>query len=339
MMLFKWFISSCLEKLSRLLYPLTGQCIFINSVAHSKRSFLLCSALKKHKRRYDLVIAHNLPALYPAYKYAKENKIPFAFDIEDFHPEEKIDVDVENEKGRRIFLLQKLLPFAIYVSYASPLIGDATLKTIPDKSNLTHFLINNSFPSREFVQPLENKYKKLQLVWFSQNIAAGRGLEIFIPVLFEFKDSIQLTLIGNLSASFHNTFLKKYSELINYRNPMLQESLHRLLSEFDVGLAIESVSADFNRELCLTNKIFAYAQAGLYILATNTKGQFQFIDQYPWSGELVGYSSKEIRVVVENLIAQKDLIRRSALERFHKSKVLAWDLEQVKLENVWKSII
>jgi hypothetical protein len=335
---FSWATTSVLHFFYRRLFKVLGYSLKGHAFASEKRSISLIHKLNELDSIYSFIISHNLGALFPAYFFAKKKKIPFAFDVEDFHPGEKIGKDYKNEKSRRIFLLQKLLPSASYISYASPLIGDAILNLIPTLSQRTYFLLNNSFSSKEFNLPEAVETNKLNFVWFSQNIAEGRGLEAFIPILYEFKDDVELTLVGNLNENFNNSFIKKYSEIISFIKPLPQASLHRLLSKFDVGLAIESESTDYNRDICLTNKIFAYAQAGLYVLATNTKGQTQFIEQNPWSGKLIGNTSNEFRYAIKYLIEKKCYIRNGSLERFGKSKKLSWENEQTILVNIWKSL-
>jgi hypothetical protein len=336
---FTWIFSSAVERLAQLIYPLIRRCVVLNAFAHSKRSFLLWLFLKKNSFKYDFIIAHNLAALYPAYFFAKIKRVPFSFDLEDYHPGETITKDVKNEKARRELLMQKILPFASYVSFASPLIGEATLEIVPQINRSKFTLVTNAFYSEEFIQPILTEYDKLQFVWFSQNISPNRGLEEIIPVLNEFKEDISITLIGNLNRDFYDTFLIKYSEIIKFQKPLHQSSLHHLLANFDVGLAIELDTIDYNRNICLTNKIFAYAQAGLFILATNTKSQNSFMNQYSWCGKLTGCKSSELKGVVQELLEQKHYIKSSALDRFVKSKNLAWEQEEHKLINLWKSVL
>ncbi|QCR22166.1 glycosyltransferase family 4 protein [Pontibacter sp. SGAir0037] len=336
--LFTWLLSSVIEKAAKILYPLSRRSMLLNAFGHSKRSFLLWVVLKWHKPTYDLVIAHNLASLYPAYIFAKKNKIPFAFDVEDYHPGEKIVDDFENERSRRIFLMKQLLPAAAYISYASPLIGEETLKLIKNLNRSSSILVNNSFSTKEFAPPVDKYSSKLHFVWFSQHIAAGRGLEHIIPALYKFKDSVQITLIGKLNSTFFKSYLQTYSDILDIQEPKPQSELHKQLGAYDVGLAFESGAADFNRDICLTNKMFAYVQAGLFVIATNTKGQTLFLKQNPWCGMLTGVTSTELNKALKELIAQKQEIRKNARSRFENGKTLAWENEEEKLLNLWKVI-
>ncbi len=69
-----------------------------------------------------------------------------------------------------------------YVSFASPLI----MKEVQhDMANvlINHSAILNYFPAGDFIEPVNVAEGRLKLVWFSQNINAGRGLELVLPFI------------------------------------------------------------------------------------------------------------------------------------------------------------
>ncbi len=392
---FNWFFLSVLYKLVGKLSFVLDKHIALNAFAN-KATLFLYFALIKRKSNYDLVIGHSYGSLYPAFAFSKKNNIPFAFDIEDYHPGEKCS---PAEKQRRELLMRKLLPKAAYVSYASPLIGQYSADLLSKKSEPKmktvyiragarcismercnevveyetyslpeNFLINNSFSEKEF-QLGENNSKKIQFVWFSQNIAAGRGLELIIPALYRFKEQVHLTLIGNLYQEFEESFLKNYTDFIDFRDPLPQKELNLHLCHFDIGLAIELSTADFNRDICLTNKIFAYTQAGLFLMATDTSAQKQFIEEHNEKcgfdslrlrsvttaqpaktgllskaemtgiGLLTPQSTEEMEKAIEKIIKNIDEIRANKKLRFEYAKRLAWENEGQKLLTVWDKLL
>ena len=148
--IFPWLISTIVEKIAREIYPAFKKNKKVNAYAHSKKSSLLTKYLKQINESYDLIIAHTLPSLYPAFKLAKKQNIPFIFDIEDYHPEENISFGQKNEKKRRTFLMGSILPLATYITYASPLIGKYSLERLNDYPEKQHQLINNCFLQTEF---------------------------------------------------------------------------------------------------------------------------------------------------------------------------------------------
>jgi hypothetical protein len=398
---FEWFVTTLVWRLSGTLNILFDKSRKISAYAHNKRTWQLVRKIKQIKKGYDLVVAHNLGALYPVFVFSKKNNIPFAFDIEDYHPGEKCS---PAEKQRRELLMRKLLPKATYISYASPLIGQYSselvtkksaprLKTVSIRSGARcisvdrykevleydnetmpeNFLINNSFSEKEF-QLKENNSEKLQFVWFSQNITWGRGLEQMVPALAKFKDKLKISLIGNKRQDFHEEFLKEYDDFIEYVKPLPQKELNLKISEFDVGLAIEISDIDLNKDIALSNKIFAYTQAGLFVLATDTSAQKQFIEEHNARcgfdsvetgfdfaqpptlaaternrklsgaetngiGLLTPQSTVEMEKTIEKIINNIDEIRANKKLRFEYAKRLAWENEGSKLLDVWDGIL
>jgi glycosyltransferase involved in cell wall biosynthesis len=201
-----------------------------------------------------------------------------------------------------------------------------------------HLLINNCFSQTEF-QFTENNSEKIKFVWFSQNISQGRGLELVIPALAKFKDKIELHLIGNLYANFNDAFLSNYSDFITLYKPLSQKELNLKLSEFDIGLAIELNTADFNRQICLTNKIFAYTQSGLYVLATDTFAQIKFIEEHKNIGLITKQKTDDFITSIEKIINNISEIRNNKKSRFNYAQQLSWENESKKLNTIWNKIL
>ncbi|MBB6610330.1 hypothetical protein H7F15_04710 [Pontibacter sp. Tf4] len=302
------------------------------AVASSKRSFSLVKKLKNLCFNFDLIIAHNLGALYPAYQIAQKLNVPFAFDVEDYHPGEIIQIDTKNEIRRRLFLMQQLLPKAAYVTAASPLIARAVKKLC----KVPVVTINNSFNSNEFELPVyDNPDEKLKLVWFSQNINHGRGLELLLPALDSFCDAVTLTLIGNLNYIFANKWLQ-HRDYIRVVSPLKQDLLHKELSRHDVGLALELSNIDHNKEIALSNKIFAYKQAGLFVLATDTKAQVAFMNHFKGDGYLCEQTSVSLKNGIAYILENITVIRAEKRKRFEQAKEIAFEAEAQKLIALWQ---
>lgn len=337
-----WVISSVIEIICKKIYALFSASLTINAYAVSKRSCLLIQWLNENKPNADLIVAHTLATLYPAYKYAKKNKIPFAFDIEDYHPGEKMYNDIINETKRRIFLMKNILPASKYISCASPLIEEEVKKNILLNKTYAHlFTVNNSFSKQDFILPQQNNSNvdKLKLVWFSQNISEGRGLELILPLLNKFSNNIKITLIGNVSETFFNEVLIHYNSFIEILPPLTQTELHQKLTTFDIGLAIEDINADVNRNICLTNKIWSYYQAGLFILATKTSAQEKFIADNKNHGVLFDFSEENFNKVTTELLENKEKIEANKTNRFNAALNNCWENESLKLTKSWELII
>ena len=350
-----WLFWGVIEKLIRYIYPLFKNSLWVNAITHSRRSVQLLVALKKIHDCH-LIIGHNLGTLYPIYKFSLRNNIPFIYDIEDYDPGINVPDAGKHYKVSTEFLLKKCLPDASALTSASPLIGEYTLKLIGGHPN--HQVILNSFPQNEFVNPsiqqINSSTNQLKLVWFSQNISFGRGLEQLFEaiLLLENKKNtpVQITLIGNLEHSFDQQIIAPFKNkvlslskdnIIHLKiiTPLSQPELHAELANHDVGLALEFNTSDLNRQLCLTNKIIAYAQAGLYILATNTTAQEQFIKSNPTLGKIAGQSINELKNNIVLIRDHQDEMIKQKEKRFESSKTMSWEEETIKLKALWKHML
>lgn len=332
--LFPWLISSFLSELAGKIVRFFPSSKWLLSLSSNKRSFLLLWHLKKVKIKIDLVVGHNIGAFYPSYIFSKKNKIPFGIDLEDYHAGETNN-PMYAKKIKQF--CKEILPEASYLTAASPLILHYSLKDIGSYQKKA-VVINNTFSSSEFIIPTVKTEKKLRLVWFSQNIDKGRGLEQMVPVLKRLGDKIELHLYGNLKQDFFQTTLK-HSKNIIIHQALPQEQLHKELTHYDVGLAIEP-NKDINNAIAISNKINAYLQAGLYIIASDTPAQRKLIDEMETFGEIV-FLNDENSVLdgllhcLENMYS----IRANAYERFWVARHYSWEEESIKLSKIWQEVI
>ncbi|TXB63810.1 glycosyltransferase family protein [Phaeodactylibacter luteus] len=319
-----WLLASLKQQAALRLSPFFRRNRLINAYASNKAAILLWQKIKKLDGPADLILAHSGGSFYPAWRLSNYLKVPFLFDVEDYHPGESIRRHPATEKQRREFLMQAILPAAFGLSSASPLIAVHTLKLIGGHPN--HRMILNSFPAAEFTQPLSGTTTgPVKLGWFSQTIGPGRGLE---QVFAAAKDhpAMQFHLIGNPKPDYLERF--QLPSNIHLHPIMSQAALHAFLSTMDIGLALEAKNADLNRDLCLTNKFLAYAQAGLYVLATDTQGQRQFLESLDYrAGEIMDAGLSEALKHIDS--AQLSLSHK--VERWEKAKAFAWEAEQKKL--------
>jgi len=331
--LIPWLMASLMEKSARRLFQLFPNNIFFTAMAVSKRSWYLLRWCKRSKLKPDLIIAHNPAAFYPAYSFAMQRTIPFAIDLEDYHPGESIKSSI---KSAVTSLMAKLLPLAGYVSYASPLIMEFSKKIAADigKSDM---VINNFFAAKDFDDASTIPEGKIKLVWFSQNIDFGRGLEEILEVVALFSQSIELTLIGNPKEKFCKQYLQN-KDGIKIIPSMHLSALHKAMANYDVGLAIEP-GKDINNTIALSNKILTYFQAGLYILASDTPAQKKFLEAHPNHGIATSLSKYELSNTIKALLQSKNQIRSERDKRFKNAAVYNWENESKPLVAKWQEMI
>jgi hypothetical protein len=328
----EWFISGCITIMSRLLCRLSMNSTAMNSYAFDRRSYLALAFLRKNKIIANLIIAHNPGMFYPAMKYASEMQLPYAIDMEDYHPGEKTTPFRQQLVTQ---LTKTTVPAAKYVSHASTLIKKYT-EELTGRKNELDVTVHNSFPEGDFEGAVKVNEEKPQLIWFSQHINYNRGLERYLPYFDQFSSFIRITLIG---ASCHEFYAKELAHrtYIEVMNPMKPEELNRRVCYFDIGLALEDVHADLNRNICLTNKILTYYQAGLYILATKTEAQQQFIAQHPEAGTLI--DEMNLKDIMNWLCNNISDLRQNRQKRFENARNASWEKESVKINNNWKTLL
>lgn len=326
-------------RVRRKLYLLTNKLIKNNLSVISGSLFRAEKELFRSavRTKSDLYIAHNLGAFYPAYKAALRNKAKLAFDMEDYHPGEAFNENDLDDKRRREEILKRILPKCDYVSFATDGLLYETYKNIT-KNIRYPIIVYNSFPSEEFIEPKQRKEDKIKFVWFSQTIGRGRGLELFFEAIRDAEFDYDITLIGNFNDKEFEAELKQNKSLIII-DSLPQVELHKKLSEFDIGLSLELNGTDLNRNHALTNKLFAYLQAGLFVLATDTPAQKEFMVKNPGFGILCGQTPPEILKGIHYIKENIKDIRSNSIKRYNEAKKFAWENESKKLVEVWEKIL
>lgn len=330
-----WLFTSLLEKTARMLSPAFPQNKLLTSIAVSKRSWRLLGWMKKWKGSPDFVIGHNPGAFYPANYIANKFKIPFAIDVEDYHPGEMDNFTLQTHMVR---LLKNHLPKCMYVSFASPLIKKYTLGLL-EMNHQNAITVNNVFSREEFAVPGSfEESSKLRFVWFSQYADYTRGIEKFLQALDKYHNKVEVTLIGECRKEFYDNEIKGRDYII-HKTPLSQKQLHILLASYDIGLAVEDKTCDLNKDICLTNKLWAYFQAGLYIVASDTQGQQLFMEKNKDHGLCISLQNILTEDYVGDLLEQKNSIRSNMVNRYQNAQRYGWETESGKLIQQWQFLL
>jgi|HubBroStandDraft_1064217.scaffolds.fasta_scaffold07894_3 glycosyltransferase involved in cell wall biosynthesis len=229
----------------------------------------------------ELYIAHHAEALGAACSAARRNKAKFGFDAEDFHTG-------MNESGQETaqdklveFLEAKYLPRLSYMTAASTGIGEAYEKKYGVKRPVT---ILNVFPYEEL--PAENVGDPVKFYWYSQVIGPNRGIELLLDAASRIRLPFEIHLRGSLQSEAYRDKLRELCgdtglwDRLVLHDPILADRLIGEANGYDVGLALES-DISFNRNICVTNKTFAYLMSRLVLLGTDTEGQKDIFRHFP----------------------------------------------------------
>ena len=327
-----YFFTRLRFKIAGLLSPFMGAMFSLFERAQARAYDELLREAKKIKA--DWYIGHNLGALAVAVKAAGSIGAKAGFDFEDYYrgehaPEEK------NIRRRLQYLENKWLPSLNYYSAASELITEAVKKDHPGYKGSV-ITLNNCFPLKQ--QPTFTEKNRLdhtlQLCWFSQTIGINRGLEILIDVLKMLDDQqIHLTLAGRCNAdmlAYINSNAGIMINNIHFAGIIQPEELPAFVASFDVGLAIE-LATPYNRDICLTNKVFTYLLAGNAIILSETAMQTAFNKMYK-VGEHFPINDKEVLCSKIQYYKDPANLKKQQLYNYQLAKeLLNWEKESKKL--------
>ncbi len=134
------------------------------------------------------------------------------------------------------------------------------------------------------------------LVWFSQTIGPGRGLEPFFSAWGRTKNPSRVVLIGDERPGYVTGLLAGLTAerraAVQVRPLVTPDELTALLPSYDIGLALEP-AAPRNKDVTISNKLFQYLAAGLAVVASNTTGQREILSAAPGCGVLVSLGDRE----------------------------------------------
>jgi glycosyltransferase involved in cell wall biosynthesis len=332
-----YYLSKLIYTLSRLAFKKNIATIFIPEDAVARSSFFLMRGVKKNKA--DLYIAHNLGALPAVVFAAKKNNKPCGFDAEDFHRYETSNDNNDQDVVLKTLIENKYIPQVNYLTASSPQIAQAYQQLFPLLKPVT---ILNVFTKSTFTKS-HTVNTQLKLFWFSQTIGPNRGIEDIAKALKLLnKPDIELHLLGNQPA-YSKNFINEISKgeiNISFHAPISSDDIINFASQFDLGLALET-HQPVNRDICLTNKIFTYLQAGLAIVASDTKAQRELLNKNPGIGRVYPQGNAQALADIlldyyQNrtlLIAAQNEALRLARAQYN------WEVESLKFLDVVKNTL
>ena len=258
----------------------------------------------------DLTIVHTEAAFWVGCQLLKDGRL-VAADFEDWHSE---DLLPQARRSRPLKLIRGLEDTILHGACFATTTSHSLSQALASSYNATPPLVlTNSFPLQP--APPTRPVRDPEMVWFSQTIGPGRGLEQFIGAWKQLTPPLgRLTLIGALLTGYERALLEglpaTVRSRISFRDPVPPDSLPGVLAEFDIGLALEQ-STPPSRNLTITNKILQYLNAGLAIIATPTAGQEEVLAAASGAGVTIEPNAPN---AVNNLafcLSSPDWIRRA----------------------------
>ncbi len=273
----------------------------------------------------DLYIAHIDLCLYVGTRLINMGK-KVAFDIEDWYSHDYLVSE------RPVSLLKSLEKFAIengaYCSCPSKSMATALGKAYPGGKPVQ--VLYNGFSVKENIAEGAVMGSRSSLVWFSQTIGPGRGLETILQALHFLPSKTELHLIGECvhgyDAELKKIFPFNKGHQLIIHPAVKHHELVSILAQHGIGLAIENNTPE-NKNTTISNKILQYLQAGIKVLATDTEGQKEVAACFPDTVITVPVDHPELWAKqIDMLLQSAPVNRRSQLQQFNEK--FSWEAQE-----------
>jgi glycosyltransferase involved in cell wall biosynthesis len=286
----------------------------------------------------DLYIGHQEMSMALS-KELMVSEFKVAFDFEDYHSHDLLPKD---RIYRPIKLLRSLegyiLNNAKFCTTTSDALGQELAKEYKSQVPTT---IYNSFHKSNGYQNVSISDKENSLVWISQVIGPGRGLELIIEAIRMSRSKFELTLIGKKDEYYWQEIQKSIPNnlTVHFTNYIPSNEISKKLSTYDLGIAFEE-SLPLNRDLTITNKIFHYLNSGIAIIATNTKGQLEIRNKTEEAVAIVEPVAEPIAAILDRLFSNRDeLENMKEKSKYYGNSLFNFQNEEIKIFGLVNSII
>jgi len=287
----------------------------------------------------DFYLGHCLAGLPAAAFAAKQRGVPYGFDAEDFHDAETEAsmADRADSTARRV-LQSALLPGCSHLTAASPLIGAQFESTY----GVSPSTLLNVFPVSEGPHvPADpgpvTEERAARFYWFSQTIGPGRGLESVIRIMGRMRTPSELHLRGFVSADYMSELrsLSRQAGVardIHFLPPGSPAEMPLLAATADLGLSTEE-RHPLSRDLCLTNKVFAYLLAGIPQLLAKTRAQADIAPTLGSAALLCDlWQTEDAARLLDSFFSDARQVSAARLAAWDLARhIFCWDKEKEKL--------
>lgn len=240
----------------------------------------------------DLYICHQELATFIGTRLIKAGA-RVAFDFEDWYSEDLLP-EARQERPNR--LLRDIEAFALascaFAVTTSAVMAEKLAERYCCKPPAVIYNVFPKQPGSKDKDTIKTFCNSLRLLWFSQTIGPGRGIEEFFHELKAITIPVEIHLLGEVSSEFRDKLYESIPQphILKFHPSVTPAELPRKIAAFDIGLALEK-RQPLSRNYTITNKFFQYIQAGLPVISSPTDGQQEVFSQYEPGFMLTGEPS------------------------------------------------
>ncbi len=289
---------------------------------------------KALKENANLYAAHLECAFYAGRKLIKAGK-KVCFDFEDWYSRDYLIAT------RPVKLLRALEKFALnhglFCTATSHAMASALQKAYAVNKEIT--VIYNGFSINETakkqISSATNGNAYTKMIWFSRTIGPARGIEYLINELTLYEHPVELNVLGKMKKGFkfflENGFKKLKKHTLILHDFMPHPLLQSFLAKFEIGLAIEENIND-NKMLTVSNKMLQYIQAGISVIASDTKGQQEVAAYFPKTVQIINTGKAGMLGSAIDFFADKNNNHKEEQAIFNKT--FSWEAQEITLSNL-----
>ena len=283
----------------------------------------------------DLYIVHQELPTYVGKRLIRRGK-KVGFDFEDWYSQDLL----ENAQNYRP---DKLLANAEKIGLTKGIFSYTTSNAMALAMQIHYSLttppkiVYNTFNA--YADPLPRNTSSLnKLIWLSQTIGPGRGLEELISAMDQVTSkSFSLHLRGQVTSEYKEELKKLLQNNLHELHflPLLpNDKIAESLAGYDLGLALEPTSPP-NKNLTLSNKIFHYLSVGIPVIASSTLGQLDLRNDFK-SSIFYFETTGELVSILSNFTRYPQVERENIL--FNYQKKYDWKIQSETITALVKKI-
>jgi glycosyltransferase involved in cell wall biosynthesis len=290
----------------------------------------------------DIVHAHDLPCLLPAYLASKLRKFKIIYDSHELYTEQTPNNNLATRIWRAIerYLLPRVnAVIAANASRARIMLEEygardlpAVVMNIPNTTNISKLGLLQKYL-------VEMGIGQKRIVLYQGGIVFRRSLDILISSVLEWEHSSVLILMG-YGSSEEIAYLKKIVRDMKLENrvffhpAVLPSDLLAYTASADVGIVIYKNDCR-NNYYCAPNKLFEYAAARVKVAACNFPEIRAIIDAFkigtvfdPSNAHSI---SQSVNIALDMSVSEENFAR--LLSEYN------WSYEKKKLYDLYQSIL
>ena len=288
--------------------------------------------LYSFKLKPNLIHCHDAFALIPGLILSLFNRSKLIYDAHEF----------ESDKNGQNKLFALITIFIEKISWKKIDVIISVSKSILKKyTSLYGYKKNLLLENRPLISNKKNTINNIKnnlnidsnklLFIYVGNLCAGRGIDLSLEVFSKYRTNSYILFLGDgILKDKVLSYSKKFRNII-YHNNINHDKVVDFIRYADVGICfIENISkSDF---LCLPNKIFEYAAAGLNILASDLPEISKFLEEYK-AGAVSKYSVKNFNEKVK-FFEENNLIKVE-----NDCKSYSWQFKEKDLIKIYKELM